>query len=60
MFLCVTHLVVFSDPGLASVTLSFCQIDPEVPEEGFQTWGMSEVVLVVTGLAGTAVNSRGP
>lgn len=60
MFLCVTHLVVFLDPGLALVTLSFCQIDPEVPEEGFQTWGMSEMVLVLTGLAGTAVNSRGP
>ena len=60
MFLCVTLLVVFLDPELALVTLPFRQIDPEVPEKGFQTWGMSEMVLVLTGLAGRAVNSRGP
>lgn len=29
------------------MSLSFCQIGPEVPEKWFQTWGMSEMVLVL-------------
>lgn len=60
MLLCAMPLAVFWDLRFTLVLLSFCQIDPEVPEKGLPTWSLSEMVLVRMGLAGMAGNSGEP
>lgn len=49
---CVSGLYV-RDTQWASGSLSFRHIGPEVPGTRYQTRGMSEIVLVMTGFAGT-------